>query len=73
MFQFNDAQSVIIKRLSFSFKKYFLLFLNFVISKKNRDKIYKKLIDSNGMSQETQRHLKPMETRPGIKYTYIQD
>ena len=30
------------------------------------DKIYKKLVDSNTISKKTQRHLKPVGTRPGI-------
>ena len=35
-------------------------FLNFITSQeKHIDKIYQKLIDSNSMSKETQRHLKP--------------
>ena len=36
--------------------------------KKVIDKIYKKLVDSNSMSEETRRHLKPVGTRPGIMY-----
>ena len=44
-------------------------FLNFITSQeKLTDKIYKKLIDSNSMSEETRRHLKPVGTRPGIMY-----
>ena len=31
-------------------------------------KIYKKFVDSNSMSEETQRHLKPVEATPGIRY-----
>ena len=43
--------------------------LNFLTSQKKRiDKIYKKLVDSNNMSEETRRHLKPVGTRPGIMY-----
>ena len=44
-------------------------FLNFITSQEKRiDKIYKKLVDSNSMSEETRRHLKPVGTRPGIMY-----
>ena len=44
-------------------------FLNFITSQeKHTDKIYEKLVDSNSMSEETQRHLKPVGTRPGIMY-----
>ena len=43
--------------------------LNFITSQeKCIDKIYKKLVDSNSMSEETRRHLKPVGTRPGIMY-----
>ena len=43
--------------------------MNFVtIQEKRIDKIYKKLVDSNGLSEETQIHLKPVGTRPGITY-----
>ena len=31
-------------------------------------KIYKKFVDSNSLSKETLRHLKPVATRPGIMY-----
>ena len=31
-------------------------------------KLYKKLVVSNSMSEETRRHLKPAGTRPGIMY-----
>ena len=42
-------------------------FLNFITSQEKRiNKICKKLADSNSMSQETPRHLKPVETRSGI-------
>ena len=45
-------------------------FLNFITSRKKRiDKIYKKLVDSNSISEETRKHLKPMGTRPGIMYS----
>ena len=44
-------------------------FLNFVTSQEKRiDKINRKLVDSNSMSEETRRHLKPVGTRPGIMY-----
>ena len=40
-------------------------FWNFIMSQEKRiNKIYKKLIDVNGMSEETRR----VETRPGIMY-----
>ena len=43
--------------------------LNFITSQQKRiDKIYKKLVDSNSMYEETRRHLKPVGTRPGIMY-----
>ena len=31
-------------------------------------KICKKLVDSNSMSEETRRHLKPVATRPEVMY-----
>ena len=37
-------------------------FLNFVT------RIFKKLVDSKSLSRKTQRHLKPLGTRPGIMY-----
>ena len=44
-------------------------FLNFITSQeKCIDKIYKKLVDSNSMYEETRRHLKPEGARPGIIY-----
>ena len=44
-------------------------FLNFITSQEKRiNKICKKLADSNSMSEETPRHLKPVGTRPGIMY-----
>ena len=44
-------------------------FLSFIISQEKRnDEIYKKLVDSNSMSKETQKHQKPVGTRPGIMY-----
>ena len=44
-------------------------FLNFITSQEKRiSKIHKKLVDSNSISEETRRHLKPVETRPGIMY-----
>ena len=43
--------------------------LNFITSQEKRiDKIYKKLVGSNSMSEETRRHLKSVGTRPGIMY-----
>ena len=42
---------------------------NFITSQGKRiDKIYKRLVDSNSMSKETWKQLKPVETRPGIMY-----
>ena len=35
------------------------------------DEIYKRLVDSNSMSEEIQRHLKPVGTRPGIIYVVL--
>ena len=44
-------------------------FLNFVTSQEKRiDEIYKKLDNSNSMSEETRRHLKAAITRPRIMY-----
>ena len=44
-------------------------FLNFITSQeKGIGKIYKKLVDSNSIFEETRRHLKPVGTRPGIMY-----
>ena len=44
-------------------------FLNFITNQEKRiNKTYKKLIASNSLSEETQRHLKPVGTRPGIVY-----
>ena len=44
-------------------------FLNFITNqKKHIDKIYKKLVDSNSMSEETRKDLKPVGTRPGKMY-----
>ena len=46
-------------------------FLNFITSQgKCIDKIYKKFVDSNSISEETRRHLKPVRTRPEIMYGY---
>ena len=43
--------------------------LNFITNQEKRiNKTCKKLIASNNLSEETQRHLKPVETRPGIMY-----
>ena len=44
-------------------------FLNFITSQeKHIDKIYIKLVDSNSMSEETRRDLKPVGIIPGIMY-----
>ena len=44
-------------------------FFNFITCQEKRiDKIFKKLVCSKGMSEETQRHLKPVRTKPGIIY-----
>ena len=44
-------------------------FLNFITSQEKRiDKIYKKLVDFNSMSDETRKHPKPVATRPGTMY-----
>ena len=44
-------------------------FLNFITCQEKRiDKIYKKLVDSNSISEEIRRQLKPLGTRPGIMY-----
>ena len=44
-------------------------FLNFVTSEEKRiDEIYKKLDNSNSMSEETRRHLKAAITRPRMMY-----
>ena len=44
-------------------------FLNFITSQeKCIDKIYRKLVDSNSISEETRRHVKPVGTRLGIMY-----
>ena len=46
-----------------------LNFLNFITSQeKHITKIYKKLADSNTMSEETRRHPKPVGTRHGTMY-----
>ena len=43
--------------------------MSFVTSQEKRiDKIYKKLLDSKSLSEETQIHLKPVGDRPGIMY-----
>ena len=42
-------------------------FLHFITSKEKRiAEIYKKLVDSDSMSEETRKHLKPVGTRPGV-------
>ena len=44
-------------------------FLNFITSEEKRiDKIYKKLVNSKTMSEETRKYLKPVGTRHGIMY-----
>ena len=44
-------------------------FLNFVVNQEKRiDTIFKNLIDSNSMSKEMRKFVKPVETRPGIMY-----
>ena len=44
-------------------------FLNFITIQEQRiDKIYKKLVYSNSMSEETRRHLKAVRIRPRIIY-----
>ena len=44
-------------------------FLNFITIQEQRiDKIYKKLVYSNSMSEEIRRHLKAVRIRPGIIY-----
>ena len=41
--------------------------MHFITSKEKRiAEIYKKLVDSDGMSEETRKHLKPVGTRPGV-------
>ena len=44
-------------------------FLNFVVNQEKRiDTIFKKLVDSNSMSKEMCKFVKPVGTRPGIMY-----
>ena len=44
-------------------------FLNFIVSQEKRlDTIFKKLVDSNSMSKEMRKLVKPVRTRPGIMY-----
>ena len=44
-------------------------FFDFMTSPEKRiDKIYKKLVHSNSLSEETRRHLKTVGTRPGTMY-----
>ena len=44
-------------------------FLNFITSQEKRiSKIYKKVLDSKSLSKETQRHSKPVRTKPGIMH-----
>ena len=43
--------------------------LNFVTSQEKRiDKIYRTLVDSDSMSEEIWKYVKPVGTRPGILY-----
>ena len=44
-------------------------FLNFLVNQENRiDTIFKNLVDSNSMSKEMHKFVKPVGTRPGIMY-----
>ena len=44
-------------------------FLNFVVNQdKHIDTIFKNLVDSNSMSKEMRKFVKPVGTRPGIMY-----
>ena len=44
-------------------------FLNFVVNQeKHIDTIFKNLVDSNSMSKEMHKFVKPVGTRPGIMY-----
>ena len=44
-------------------------FLNFVVNQEKRiDTIFKSLIDSNNMSKQKRKFVKPVGTRPGIMY-----
>ena len=44
-------------------------FLNFIVSQEKRlDTIFKKLVDSNSISKEMRKFIKPVGTRPGIMY-----
>ena len=44
-------------------------FLDFIVSQEKRlDTIFKKRIDSNSMSKEMRKFVKPVGTRPGIMY-----
>ena len=44
-------------------------FLNFVLNQeKGTDTIFKNLVDSNSMSKEMRKFVKPVGTRPGIMY-----
>ena len=43
--------------------------LNFITSQEKRiGKIYRKLVDSESMSEEIWKYMKPVQTRPGIMY-----
>ena len=44
-------------------------FLNFVVNQEKRiDTIFKNLVDSNSMSKEMRKSIKPVGTRPGTMY-----
>ena len=45
--------------------------MNFITSQeKHINKVYKELLDSNSMSEETQKHWKPVATRSGMMYGF---
>ena len=45
------------------------VFLNFVVNQEKRtDTIFTNLVDSNSMSKEMSKFVKPVGTRPGIMY-----
>ena len=45
------------------------VFLNFVVNQEKRiDTIFTNLVDSNSMSKEMRKFVKPVGTRPGIMY-----
>ena len=46
-------------------------FLNFVVNQgKHIDTIFKNLVDSNSMSKEMRKSIKPVGTRPGTMYVW---